>query len=109
MVCPLTPTKDFSPNIPAILAPMEVSEVHALVRTMSITNTGRRKKKPEIATRWRLEKNAFVRDSCLSTPGGGGARHPCSSEVNLERKSTNIQVRRIAAWAVLTQIVSLEL
>src|SRR5215831_4922557 len=64
IVCPLTPTIDFTPKIPAILAPTEVREVHALVRTMSITNTGSRKKKPEIATLRRLVRN-FIQGSCF--------------------------------------------
>jgi hypothetical protein len=48
------------PNIPAILVPTEVSEVHALPIMMNTMTTGSRKKKPEMAALWRLVKRVFI-------------------------------------------------
>src|SRR5690349_10885085 len=60
MWLPLKPTIELTPKTRAILTPIDVSAVHALLIMTNITNTGRRKKKPEIATLRTWVKKVFI-------------------------------------------------
>jgi len=60
-VVPPTPRIDFMPNIPEILAPTEVRDVHALVTMMNSTYSGNKAKNPEMAMSRRWARKAFIR------------------------------------------------
>src|SRR5262245_28798876 len=59
-VDPPTPRKDFNPNIAAVRAPREEREVHALVKMMSSTYTGIRKRKPATAMFRMFLRKVFI-------------------------------------------------